>query len=74
MSAGFKSQNLNPLDLPKTMPLKRRCSMLAHMAVWQEAYLKLEDEIVSIMSDEVTALGQWCEFARQPSHAIIEQA
>ena len=72
MSAGFKNQTFNPLDLPKTMPMRRRCSMVAHIAVWQEAYQKLEEDLVSIMSDEAPALSQWCQDARRPGHAIIE--
>jgi hypothetical protein len=73
MSAGFRNQTFNPLDLPKTMPIRRRCSILAHIGVWQEAYQKLEDELVDIMSDEASAVTQWCELARQPGHSTIEQ-
>ena len=72
MSAGFRSQTFNPLDLPKAMPMRRRCSMLAHIGVWQEAYQKLENDILDIMSDEASAVTQWCELARQPGHATIE--
>jgi hypothetical protein len=66
MSAGFKSQTFNPLDLPKTMPLRRRCSVVAHIGVWQEAYQKLEQEIVSIMSEKAPAVARWCDQAAQP--------
>ena len=74
MSAGFKSQTFNPMDLPKTMPMRRRCSMVAQIGVWQEAYQRLEDDIVNIMSDEASAVSQWCEQARQPGHATIEES
>jgi hypothetical protein len=73
MSAGFRSQTFNPLDLPKTMPMRRRCSMLAHIGVWQEAYQKLENDILDIMSDEASAVTQWCELARQPGRSTVEQ-
>jgi hypothetical protein len=72
MTAGFKSQAFNPLDLPKTLPMRRRCTMLAHIGVWQEAYLKLEDELLDIMSEEAPAVHQWCERARQPEYATVE--
>ena len=74
MSAGFKSQNFNPLDLPKTMTMRRRCSIVAHIGVWQEAYQRLEEEIVSVLSAEAPAIAQWCELARQPGNATIEAA
>ena len=74
MSAGFKSQNFNPLDLPKTMTMRRRCSIVAHIGVWQEAYQRLEEEIVSVLTAEAPAIVQWCELARQPGNATIEAA
>jgi hypothetical protein len=55
------------------MPLQRRCSIVAHIGVWQEAYQKLEGEITRIMSADASSVSQWCELARQPGHATIEQ-
>jgi hypothetical protein len=55
------------------MPLQRRCSIVAHIGVWQEAYQKLEGEITRIMSADASAVSQWCELARLPGHATIEQ-
>lgn len=72
MSAGFKSQNFNPLDLPKTMPMRRRCSIVAHIGAWQDAYQRLEDEIVTTLSAEATAVTLWCELANEPGNATIE--
>jgi hypothetical protein len=72
MSAGFKSETLDPLDLPLEMPMQRRCSMVAQMGVWKEAYQRLQDEIVSIMSAEAPAIGEWCKYAQQPGRAIID--
>jgi hypothetical protein len=74
MAAGFRSQNFNPLDLPKTMPLRRRCSMVAQIGIWQEAYQRLEDDIVSILSEDAAAVASWCEQARQPENAVVELA
>lgn len=72
MSAGFKSQTFNPLDLPKTIPMRRRCSIIAHIGIWQAAYQRLEEEIVTIMATDVAAITQWCQLANEPGNATIE--
>jgi hypothetical protein len=74
MTAGFKSQTFNPLDLPKTLPMRRRCSMLAHIEVWREAYQRLEDELLEVISKEAPAVHQWCERARLPEFSTVEAA
>ncbi|MEH6580640.1 MAG: hypothetical protein V7754_01800 [Halioglobus sp.] len=72
MSAGFKDETFDPLDLPKTMPMQQRCSIVAHIGIWQEAYERLEEELVEIMASEDSAVSQWCELARRPGHTIVE--
>ncbi|MFT4826462.1 MAG: hypothetical protein ACJAUG_001818 [Halioglobus sp.] len=73
MTAGFKSESLNPLDLPKEMSMQQRCAMVAQITVWQEAYQSLENDILEIMSNQVTALATWCAAARQPGRSYIEE-
>jgi len=68
---GFKSLQMNPLDLPRTMPLRQRCAMVVHLSVWQEAYARLSNEIVDILLQNGDELGRWCEFARHPEHAAV---
>lgn len=73
MTAGFKSESLNPLNLPKEMSMQQRCEMVAQINVWQEAYQTLESDILEIMSDQVTAVAQWCSSARLPGNSYIEE-
>lgn len=73
MTAGFKSESLNPLDLPKDMSMQQRCAMVAQITVWQEAYQSLENDILEIMSDQVPAIAKWCALARQPGKSYIEE-
>ena len=72
MTAGFKSETLNPLDLPKEMSMQDRCAMVAQINVWQESYLQLEKDIVQVMYDQLPAISQWCSFAREPENSYIE--
>jgi len=73
MTAGFKSESLNPLDLPKDMSMQQRCAVVAQISVWQEAYQKLENDIVQILAEERSALAQWCLNARRPGQGYIEE-
>lgn len=68
---GFKSLQFDPLDLPRTMPLRQRCALVVHLSVWQEAYQKLSSDIVEILAENSELLGKWCEFARHPEHAAV---
>ena len=41
LSAGFKSQPLDPLNLPAVMPLAPAlCALVMQIGVWQDAYRK----------------------------------
>lgn len=68
---GFKSLQLDPLNLPRTMPMRQRCAMVVHLDAWREAYLRLSGEVVGILSENSELLGRWCEFARHPEHAAV---
>ncbi|MBN7797133.1 hypothetical protein [Parahaliea mediterranea] len=68
---GFKSMQMDPLNLPRTMPMRQRCAMVVHLDVWREAYLRLSSEVVEILAANSEALGKWCEFARHPEHAAV---
>lgn len=73
MSAGFKSETLDPLNLPKTMSMRQRVAIVAQIDIWQDAYSKLEAEFVDLVLAEATAITKWCELASQPGHSTIEQ-
>ncbi len=73
LSAGFKNKHMDPLNLPKTMPMRQRCAMVMHLAVWQLAYRELETAIVRQLSEDRSGLMRWLEFARQPMNRTIEE-
>lgn len=68
---GFKSLQFDPLDLPRTMPMRQRCALVVHLGVWKEAYQRLDSEIVELLAANSDLLGKWCEFARHPDHAAV---
>jgi hypothetical protein len=72
LSAGFKSQTLDPLNLPAVMPLRQRCALVMHIGVWQEAYRKLEEDLVDILSKHTDQICQWINLSRDARHAAIE--
>ena len=72
MTAGFKSETLNPLDLPKEMSMQDRCAVVAQINVWQEAYQQLENDIVQNLYDQLPAIAQWSTSARKPGNSYIE--
>ncbi len=72
LSHGFKNQNFDPLNLPQTMPMRQRCAMVVHIKVWQEAYKRLESDVVNILADNAEAVATWCDYAQHPSHALID--
>ena len=59
LSAGFRNQQLDPLDLPESMPLRQRCSMLMHVEPWKQAYRDLEQAMVNILASEAEQLDVW---------------
>ena len=73
MSAGFKSETLDPLNLPKTMIMRQRVAIVAQVNIWQDAYSKLEAEFIDLILDEAPAITKWCELASQPGNSTIEQ-
>jgi hypothetical protein len=72
MSAGFKGESLDPLNLPKTMTMRRRVAIVAQIEVWQGAYSKLEVEFIDLMFEQAAAIATWCEFASHPGNSTIE--
>lgn len=73
MSAGFKGENLDPLNLPKTMTMRQRVAIVAQIDVWQDAYSKLEVEFIDLIFEQAAAIAKWCELASQPGNSTIEQ-
>ena len=72
LSAGFRNQTLDPLNLPETMPLRERCALLMHVTVWQDAYKRLEHDLVAILSDYADDISRWIKMSRKPDYATIE--
>ena len=72
LSHGFKNQTFDPLNLPQTMPMRQRCAMVVHIKVWQEAYKRLENDVVTVLADNAEAVATWCEYAQHPGHALID--
>lgn len=68
LSAGFRSQNLDPLDLPDSMPMRQRCALVMQIAVWQEAFRRVEQEVISLLTELVPQLQDWLELDLQPLH------
>ena len=73
LSAGFKNKHMDPLNLPRTMPMRQRCAMVMHLAVWQLAYRELENAIVRQLNEDRAALAKWLAFASQPVNRTIEE-
>ena len=72
LSAGFKNHTLDPLNLPAVMPLRQRCAIVMHAGVWQDAYRKLEGDLVAILSNQVEEISQWIKLSQDSCHAAIE--
>lgn len=72
LSHGFRNQDFNPLDLPKGMSTRDRCAILAHIQVWEEAFLPLEESLVSLLSEQAESLDRWCNYARHPDHQAVD--
>ena len=73
MSAGFKGESLDPLNLPKTMTMRQRVAIVAQIDIWQDAYSKLEVEFIDLIFEQAAAIAKWCELASQPGNSTIEQ-
>lgn len=71
LSCGFRDRQMDPLELPVTMPLRQRCSMLMHLGPWQEAYRELELQFVAILASEAEQLDRWLAKSRPVSDRAI---
>jgi hypothetical protein len=60
LSAGFRNQTLDPLNLPPVMPLRQRCAIVMQIGTWQEAYRSLERDLVRILSGCAEDIVRWC--------------
>lgn len=65
LSAGFRNQDLDPLDLPAVMPMRQRCAIVMQIGVWQEAFRTLEQDLVAILSDYVEDIARWSGLYRE---------
>jgi len=59
LTAGFRDRQFDPLNLPGTMPLRQRCSMLLHIDVWREAYTAIEEAFTSVLCTHVGDIESW---------------
>ena len=71
LSNGFRNQTFDPLNLPNNMPMRQRCAVVVHIRAWQEAYKRLEQEVLAILADEADALVRWCDQASQPEFEMV---
>jgi hypothetical protein len=59
LSAGFKSQPLDPLKLPAVMPLRQRCALVMQIGVWQDAYRVLEQDLTKMLAQNLAEISRW---------------
>ena len=71
LSNGFRNQTFDPLNLPNNMPMRQRCAVVVHIRAWQEAYKRLEQDVLTILADEADALARWCNQASQPEFEMV---
>lgn len=72
LSAGFRDQNLDPLDLPESMPMRQRCTMVMQVSKWKEAYQQLEHDVIDTLITCPADLDSWLASAREPGHALVD--
>ena len=51
--------------------MRERCAVVVHIRSWQEAYQRLEKDVLTILVDEADALVRWCNQARQPDYEMV---
>ena len=73
LSAGFRNQPLDPLDLPGEMALRQRCAILMHISTWQDAFRTLEKDLIDILANNATNLSRWLKHAAEPGADIIDE-
>ena len=71
LSNGFRTQTFDPLNLPNNMPMRQRCAVVVHIRAWQDAYQRLEREVLEILADRAVELVRWCEQASQPDFEMV---
>ncbi len=59
LNAGFRNRPMDPLNLPDSMPLRQRCSMLMYVDSWREAYRHLESRVVDILVARRPEVDHW---------------
>lgn len=72
LSAGFRNQTLDPLNLPAAMPLRQRCALVMHIGVWQDAYRELEESLLTLLCEHREDVERWCRHASEAGFAIID--
>ncbi len=72
LSAGFKNRTLDPLDLPESMLLRERCALVSQSGIWQEAFFRLENDILDIMVEHLPEIAKWIQYAAQSGHELVE--
>ena len=60
LSAGFKNLPMDPLNLPTVMPLRQRCALVIQIGVWQDAYRKLEQDLLELLEQYAQDIARWC--------------
>jgi hypothetical protein len=72
LSAGFRNQHLDPLNLPAVMPMRQRCAIVMHLGTWQEAFKALEQDLVAILSGYADELVRWCRlFSEEEARCLL---
>ena len=69
LSSGFRNQNLDPLDLPDSMPMRQRCALVMQIGVWQEAYRRMEQEVLDLLVELAPQVQDWVDFELEPLQA-----
>jgi hypothetical protein len=71
LSAGFRDQTLDPLDLPDALPMRERCELLMQIDIWLSAYRELENDLVGTLCEAAPELDSWMASADRSSQARI---
>ena len=74
LSAGFRNHNLDPLNLPEEMPMRRRCVIVMQIGTWQETYKALERDLIAILSRHVEEVVRWSGLYQEEEarHLLVE--
>ena len=71
LSNGFRNEPFDPLNLPHGMPMSQRCAVVVHARVWQDAYKRLEQDVLGILADNAQELLRWCKDAGRPEYEMV---